>query len=920
MFSRKFFPLACALALAVCSLCVAHAAAGGELAGTVTDPKGAVVVGATVTVTDAATNKTYTAVTDAQGRYKLSVPPGNYNVSVAARGFNDAQVAHVAVAEGQTATADVRLEVSVEPTTVLVTAARGGATGDAVYQQLRQQGSGAQEFAGPYATVNNVVLKRDAGTFTLKSGELYFAPPVEGRTVGAVFIGEGEFALTPPTEVEKRSLAIFTKEPSVTEQFTQLVLHFTDKTFDEIKQATGVTMATGGAQAARARDLYRDNQQLLRKELRTNADLRTLIDLYNPQRPGFFTAFINGKRYNKLVFSLDPLGNGGLAPEEVMLFSYGESDGGFWTSFHLADEYQNGTANSSQDTRLYDITAHRIDAAISGTKITATDEVSLRGLVPGTRVLPFDLFRTLRVQSVTDERGQALPFIQEEKEQDADFAVILPQGLAAGQTAKLTIQYAGEGALRDSGGGNIVLLPRSTWYPNGGGAFGDRATFDVTYHYPKGSMLVGTGALAGPETVDGDQKVARWTSGQTELAVAGFNFGRFKKKELADKDTGLNIEFYANTELPNEIRQLQVQLEEQERQGVKTGTTLGAISTAQMADQSINEAKNSVMLYNAFFGRTAFTRVAMSQQPFANFGQAWPTLVYMPYTAFFDVTQRAQLFGSRGGTDNFWRYVAPHEVAHQWWGHTVGWSSYRDQWMSEGFAEFSASLYVQYVRHEPDKFVEFWEEQRHRIVDATPQTKDIRPYTIGPVTQGFRLSNPKTRAAYQFLVYPKGAYILHMLRMMMREPSAANGDGKFQAMMQDFIRSHYNKDVSTEDLKAVVEKHMTPQMDLAGNGRMDWFFDEYVYGTEMPSYKFEYQISGNTISGRITQSGVSDNFRMPVPIYLDFGKGWVALASVRITGNKTIEVPPIELPAAPKRAAVAAYNDVLALSVENKKM
>lgn len=66
------------------------------------------------------------------------------------------------------------------------------------------------------------------------------------------------------------------------------------------------------------------------------------------------------------------------------------------------------------------------------------------------------------------------------------------------------------------------------------------------------------------------------------------------------------------------------------------------------------------------------------------------------------------------------------------------------------------------------------------------------------------------------------------------------------AMMQDFIKSHYNEDVSTEDFKKIVEKHMTKQMDLDENGRMDWFFNEWIYGTEMPSYRFEYQLSGGT--------------------------------------------------------------------------
>ena len=98
-------------------------------------------------------------------------------------------------------------------------------------------------------------------------------------------------------------------------------------------------------------------------------------------------------------------------------------------------------------------------------------------------------------------------------------------------------------------------------------------------------------------------------------------------------------------------------------------------------------------------------------------------------------------------------------------------------------------------------------------------------------------------------------------------------DTNFQAMMKDFIASHYNKDVSTEDFKAIVEKHITPKMDVDKNGKMDWFFDEWVYGTEVPAYKLEYSMNGNTLNAKITQSGVSDHFVMVVPLYVDFGKG-----------------------------------------------
>jgi hypothetical protein len=68
------------------------------------------------------------------------------------------------------------------------------------------------------------------------------------------------------------------------------------------------------------------------------------------------------------------------------------------------------------------------------------------------------------------------------------------------------------------------------------------------------------------------------------------------------------------------------------------------------------------------------------------------------------------------------------------------------------------------------------------------------------------------------LIYPKGAYILHMVRMMMW--SAKNGDQNFRDTMHDFVQTYSGKPASTEDFKAMVEKHMTPEMDLDGNRRM----------------------------------------------------------------------------------------------------
>jgi uncharacterized GH25 family protein len=112
MFYRKFLPAACALALVVLSVFGVRAASGGDIVGTVTDPMGAVVVGAQVTATDTATQKSSSATTDSKGRYQISnLPAGTYVVAVTAQGFVETKQEDVRVEDGKTVTADVQMRL-----------------------------------------------------------------------------------------------------------------------------------------------------------------------------------------------------------------------------------------------------------------------------------------------------------------------------------------------------------------------------------------------------------------------------------------------------------------------------------------------------------------------------------------------------------------------------------------------------------------------------------------------------------------------------------------------------------------------------------------------------------------------------------------------------------------------------------------
>jgi hypothetical protein len=138
--------------------------------------------------------------------------------------------------------------------------------------------------------------------------------------------------------------------------------------------------------------------------------------------------------------------------------------------------------------------------------------------------------------------------------------------------------------------------------------------------------------------------------------------------------------------------------------------------------------------------------------------------------------------------------------------------------------------------------------------------------------------------------------------------------------MRDFVKTYTNKSASTEDFKAIVEKHMTPEMDMEGNHKMDWFFNEYVYGTQLPSYKmdssFDIGTDGDVVLNlKVTQSNVDEKFHMLVPIYLELADGnMFALGRARLTGNKSIDqkIPLKGLKTKPRRAVLNYYDDVLA--------
>ena len=496
---------------------------------------------------------------------------------------------------------------------------------------------------------------------------------------------------------------------------------------------------------------------------------------------------------------------------------------------------------------------------------------------------------------------------------------MLPKPANTGEETELEISYFGEEVIRNEGGGNFAVGARTSWYPSIG-SFNDRATFDITFRYPKAYELVSVGKLQGDIASDKDFSTARWVS-DVPLAVAGFNYGEFKKNAVQDDAIQYVVEGYATSRPPDFLRDTSGQLPTMGPRSASS-MTIGQMSPKRMMEHAMAEAQVSMRLFTKYFGPLPYGRVAITQQPQFSFGQSWPSLVYLPVSAFLDDTQRWTLLGSGAFKfSHFIQEITPHEVAHQWWGHIVGWASYHDQWLSEGLADFSAGLYLQATRKTEAEYLQFLERSRTEILEKNQF--GFSANDAGPIWMGLRLSTPKTGAAYNRLVYPKGGYVLHMIRQMMRD--SKTGDQTFIAMMQDFVKTHHNQNASTESFKAVVEKHMNQAMDVDQNRKMDWFFRQWVYGSEVPSYELAYKLTpgenGQTVlTAQVTQSGVSDDFVMPVPIYLELNRQVMRLGSLSVKGSTTSETLQVPLGFKPERALLNANHDILAASVTVKPL
>ncbi len=740
------------------------------------------------------------------------------------------------------------------------------------------------------APANHIQLRRGEAVLSFEEGTLSFFLPLDGQITGAVFSGRGHVLAAPREPVEKQQMGRFLGAPILDQEFIRGYIRFTDDTADDLLRqfhAANIAAQTDSSAAAQWDSAVAG--------LNPAYTLRLLVDRLSANPKPCFYASLEGVATGPFDVVLDR------QRDEPFLLGQVHKAGGatlydVWTSHRLPD--------TSPIPAAFRAIHYSLETTISpNNSLEANAGLSLRAVTGTERVLAFQLSRALTIDSVTGEQGESFEFFQNEgmspQERNSrgnDYAeVVLSHAPAQGQEFTLHFHYRGN-VIQDAGNGVLFVGARESWYPHLGDC-AEFSSYDFQLRWPRKLRLVATGSKL-EEHEEGEFRVGRWKA-EKPISVAGFNLGEYASSSVASGTHSVDV--YANRELEEDLRKrlsspdlYDLSFSPGQFGSAARGRPVAPPpslppSPADALKQLGKEIDSSIRFYETFSGPFPFHNLSVSQIP-GTFGQGWPGLLYVSTYSFLrpEAQQRAGL--STATQESFTELVPYHEVAHQWWGNVVAWSSYRDQWIDEAIANYLALLFAD-TKKNPDRTLHVWlGRYRHQLTEKLPGATDATS-DIGSLTLGIRLNSSKSPSAYEEIVYSKGSWIIHMLREMLRQHGVRNPDARFSALLQTLVTKYAYRALSTDDLRHEVEAVMTPSMDLEGGRSMEWFFEEWVRGTGIPHYRIEFTAhhteDGYQIRGKLFQTGVPRSFIARVPLYSSGAGHSTLLGTVVAAGPET---------------------------------
>ena len=740
-------------------------------------------------------------------------------------------------------------------------------------------------------------------------GTLALTEDICGRITGAYFEGEGEIRLRPPNRVERESLAFFTGMAILEEQFSSAYLRFNDDTLTELRPFLSAA-ADGGDFVKEANNLVRALASL--DTLRLLRDFSHFLpasagkEVLPPDFPSLLHAHLQGRQLGAFEVYWDaanpePLWAGQPRQHGDTVFF------DIWTSF--VPTATRGRSSLVQTANELPALAFRIRTVVQPpTRIESSADVEVRIRGGGERTLVFELSRHLKVDRVTND-GQPVDFIQNQalegsqlRRQGNDLvALVFPAPLTSGQTLKLHFDYAGD-VLSEAGGGLLYVGERGTWYPN----FGlSPAQFDLEFRYPSSWTLLATGkqVVDGSEADKsrGDERVSRWVS-ERPIPIAGFNLGRYVGAEARAGE--VSVEVYGARAVERSFPKPPPEMVEPptfRSLAPRAPPTMPIMVTPPPPSPARNvqfvadAAAKAVESFSAWFGPYPYHSLAFTQMP-GDLSQGWPGLVFLSSIAFLNPQEMADL--KLGPITRILdSQTLVHETAHQWWGDLVLWKSYRDQWLMEGLADYSALLVLE--QKDPAQFRQVLEKYRKDLQSTNKDGELLRD--AGPVTLGQRLISSHFPGGYEAISYERGAWLFHMLRSMLRDCEGTarartrqtNPDEPFFRALRRVRDRYAGTSLTTREFLQVFEEELPRPLWYENRHSLHWFVDSWINGKAMPilqtrEIRIVQKDQSAIVTGVIVQRDAPVDLVTAVPVYaLTAAKSLIYIGEVLADGAET---------------------------------
>ncbi len=733
--------------------------------------------------------------------------------------------------------------------------------------------------------VRDVELSDRFLTWRIAEGVLVPLRAEGGALLGGWFTGSCTVTYKPPAGVETEALAGATGRSAIGDLgCSEAWLLTDDASVLETLGLGGDAEVVAAPRPSPWVKRIRRRSRLLRRPDQHHADLavaairRSLGEAPTVEGPGYLALSLRTEEYGRPAWApdVDPQNSlsylrspfGVLDPREVVAVLGGRIGGSEERYRHILSSHPwEGTPGEDWAPDNLDLVSADLDLDVTTSlapyaSLTATAKLTLTVRERATQIVVLDLLRArsfsdsfglpnplgFQVEAITDFEDQPVAFLHE----GGRLVVRLNSPLPPGRGEVLTVRYAGD-AMPRVGTDSFGLLANFAWWPQPRDH--DRFTWGVSICIPEAFSVAGTGTTLTSEVTDG-RRCERWEE-PVPITFPAINMGRWERGEL---------------EGPHGVR--------------LRGFFLA--KDASELEPALHETARALAFYEQLFGPYPYAELDLAES-YTNMGfwQAPAGLVELSASEYL-AAQTLEKDLRRDFYPHVSTATLAHEIGHQWWGHVVGWKSYRDQWISETFAEYASMLYMAQHFGEESYLgrLEYWERGAKRS----------DPY--GPAVLGFRLGRGRIGQMYR-----RGPFVLHMLRRLV-------GDDAFVEFTSTLATFADSREISTGDLVTLASRVLGDDVH--------WFFDQWLYRTGIPALEATWRQEGRKVVIRLRQTQDGDPLRLRVPISIHGKRGAPAVHVVDLVEAEML----VELPSPPggaKRLRLDPDREVLCTDRKVKK-